>query len=509
MVAITSVCGTGLCSDTVTNVQVNRVFNGPFVPNRQNEPSLAQNPTNPLNLIAGANDDIGEPPCTDTTPSKCLEPAGISSSGFYASFDGGRTWPCQGLIDLSSFSEYAEGDPWQTFDSQGNAYYGTLAIPNAAPAGPADFFVAKSTDGGCTYPTAAKVSGAAPPIDDDKPAVAADANPASPFRDNVYATWTTFLFGKPKHVQIVFSRSTDGGRTWTNPRPISPAFPQFSVKGVPAREAPTVKVGPDGTVYIAWVAAADPRLTHGTVQMAISHDGGQTFPGHNITVATILDSLINPLPGSSFLSAGRIFPSLTVAPDGTLYVAASVYIVTSPTTGHGVVLLTKSRDGGQTWAVPVVAGDVSGRSAFFASLTADPAGNVDLVFLALDDVPFGTAPGAGVVHYDAYFAQSTDGGSTFSEPVKISTATSDPDGSSTSTTTRSLGLNEQFVGDYITAVADSRGGQVFAAWTDARNATPCAAVDAFRAGTAGAPNVISQCPMTFGNTDIFLGTVSY
>jgi hypothetical protein len=31
----------------------------------------------------------------------------------------------------------------------------------------------------------------------------------------------------------------------------------------------------------------------------------------------------------------------------------------------------------------------------------------------------------------------------------------------------------------------------------------------FRAGTAPKPDVITDCPTTFGNTDIFLGTVSY
>ena len=146
-----------------------------------------------------------------------------------------------------------------------------------------------------------------------------------------------------------------------------------------------------------------------------------------------------------------------------------------------------------------MAGNVRGRSAFFASVTTDPSGKVDVAFLALDDVPTGTAPGAGVVHYDAYFTQSTNGGATFSSPVVISSASSDPDGSSTN------GLTAQFLGDYITAVADS--SHVYAVWTDSRNATPCAAVDAFRAGTAGAPDVITQCPTTFGNTDIFLGII--
>ena len=107
---------------SVTNVQVNQVFPGPFPTNKQNEPSLAQNPTNSLNLISGSNDEIGEPVCTNTTPSSCPFVTGVQSSGFHASFDGGQTWPCQGLIDLSAFKEYSFGDPSQAFDSKGNAY---------------------------------------------------------------------------------------------------------------------------------------------------------------------------------------------------------------------------------------------------------------------------------------------------------------------------------------------------------------------------------------------------
>lgn len=483
------------------NVQVNQVFSGPFPPNKQNEPSLAQNPKNPLNLIAGSNDEIGEPSCTDTTPSSCPFVAGVSISGFYASFDGGQSWPCQGLIDLSAFGEYAFGDPAQAFDSKGNAYYGTLAFPKPGTTAEertglqADFFVAKSTDGGCHYTSAAKVSGASPAKFDDKDAITADANPNSSFHDNVYAAWTKFSkqgisgFGND---QIVFSRSTDGGQTWSNPAAISPAYNNNAVGG---RQGAAVKVGPDGTVYVVWLDTVDKQPVE---RISISSDGGNTFPRQNITVATVTDDGVNPLPGSSFRQDARTFPSLTVAPDGTLYVGWANH-----TNGHAVVLVTKSSTKGLTWSTPVVAADVAGRSAFFASVAADPKGNVNVAFLAMDDVPAGTPPGAGVVNYDAYFTQSVDGGSTFSSPLLISTATSDPDGSSTNS------LRAQFLGDYITAVSDSRGARVFAVWTDSRNATPCDAVDAFRARTAPKPNVIGQCPTTFGNTDIFLGIVTY
>ncbi len=483
------------------------MLDGPFPKNKQNEPSLAQNPLNPDNLIAGSNDEFGEPQCTNTTPSSCPFVNGVSVSGFYASFDGGQTWPCQGLIDLSAFREFAFGDPGQTFDSRGNAFYSTLGFPTASTATrdqvatglQADFFVAKSTDGGCSYLSAAKVSGASPAKFDDKPDIAADTNSGSPFRDNVYAAWTTFSkqgipgFGND---QIVFARSTDGGQTWSSPLPISPAHNNNAVGG---RQGAAVRVGPDGTVFVVWLDTVDKQAVQ---RMSISHDGGKTFPSQNITVVIVTDDFVSPLPGSSFRQDARTFPSFSIAPDGTLYVAWSNR-TGDPTNGHANVLLTKSITGGLTWSTPVVAGDVTGRSAFFASVAADPAGKVNVVFLAMDDVPTGTAPGRGAVAYDAYFTQSTNGGKTFTSPLLITTATSDPDGSSTNS------LRAQFLGDYITAVADSRGSRVFAVWTDSRNATPCDAVDDFRAGTAGKPNVIALCPPTFGNTDIFLGTVSY
>ena len=486
---------------SAANVQVNQVFPGPFPTNKQNEPSLAQNPTKPLNLISGSNDEIGEPACTNTTPSSCPFVSGVQSSGFYASFDGGKTWPCQGLIDLSAFHEYSFGDPTQAFDSKGNAYYGTLAFPfpptteELATGLQSDFFIAKSTDGGCTYSSAAKVSGSSPAQFNDKDAFTVDANPNSPFHDNVYAAWTKFAkpgghgFGGD---QIFFSRSTDGGVSFSNPLPISPGFNNNHVGG---RQGAAVKVGPDGTVYVVWLDTVNKQTVE---RLSISHDGGKTFPKQNITVATVTDDGVSPVPGSSFRQDSRVFPSFSIAPDGTLYVAWSNR-TGDPTNGHAVVLVTKSTNGGLSWSTPVVAGNVSRRSAFFASVTTDPSGKVDVAFLALDDVPTGTAPGAGVVHYDAYFTQSTNGGATFSSPVVISSASSDPDGSSTN------GLTAQFLGDYITVVADS--SHVYAVWTDSRNATPCAAVDAFRAGTAGAPDVITKCPTTFGNTDIFLGII--
>src|SRR5712692_6975254 len=93
MAAASSLPATAVASGpSITNVQVNQVFPGPFPKNKQNEPSLAQNPKNPLNLIAASNDEISEPACAGPAASPpCGFTPGVGVSGFYASLDGGLT----------------------------------------------------------------------------------------------------------------------------------------------------------------------------------------------------------------------------------------------------------------------------------------------------------------------------------------------------------------------------------------------------------------------------------
>ena len=61
----------------------------PFPQNKQNEPTVAIDPTNPSVLAAGSNDEIDEGPCVG---SDCPFVQGIGNSGIYFSFDGGTSW---------------------------------------------------------------------------------------------------------------------------------------------------------------------------------------------------------------------------------------------------------------------------------------------------------------------------------------------------------------------------------------------------------------------------------
>jgi hypothetical protein len=102
--------------------------------------------------------------------------------------------------------------------------------------------------------------------------------------------------------------------------------------------------------------------------------------------------------------------------------------------------------------------------------------------------------------------QSAAGGDAFGTALRVSTASSNPDASSYNS------LAEQFIGDYIDVVAGPSSAYV--AWTDARDASRCAAVDAYRdalyAGTSAiAPNPATACATSFGNTDTVVGIVNY
>src|SRR5256885_14961841 len=83
------VAGAGPAQASVVKSQTNLVQPAPFPQNKQNEPAIAQNPTDATNLVAGANDEIDLPGCTT---SGCPFVTNVGLSGVYVSHDGGASW---------------------------------------------------------------------------------------------------------------------------------------------------------------------------------------------------------------------------------------------------------------------------------------------------------------------------------------------------------------------------------------------------------------------------------
>jgi len=495
------------------DTQTNLVQPAPFPQNKQNEPAIAQNPTNLMNLIAGSNDEIDEQACTATS---CSFKFGIGLSGVYVSSDGGASWSQfsaaaggdntasfnGGMIHtLPGFGKLAsdlgipglasDGDPSIAFSRDGVAYYGSLAGVRGVVTNSELLTVSRSADGGNTWSDPVLATDKTNPVDfNDKIDIWVDAGANSPFAGNVYVSWTLFQGPPGRAEPIVFSRSTDGGRTFSPAQQLTPAHNNNSIGG---RQGSAIRTGPNGEVYVFFESGTEINGTKTNAQMFVkSTDGGQTF-SRQAVASTVVD-IPSPLPGSSFRNDS--FPSLDVN-----QVTGKVYVAwTDFRSGRGQIMLATSSNGGDTWTPAMTVLDVAGRSAFFPGVAVSPDGSkVTVATQALDAKPAGTAPGPGVVHYDSYIAESVGGGS-FSAPLKISSASSDPDGSSTNS------LGAQFQGDYNTLISDNM--HAWFIWTDARGATPCAAVDTFRATGPPRPNVPASCAGTFGNTDIFVGRVS-
>jgi hypothetical protein len=490
---------------TVTESNVSPVT-AHFPQNKQNESPMAVNPTNPLNAISGANDEIQEPDCTPATggPSNCPFDPTVDISGVYWTTDGGASWhqtildwyPSSGMTSdgdpVVAFGPKPDGQGGFTYASGARAYFGSLAGSPTFGPNQELLAVSYSDDGGATWSAPVVATTRDNPVSfNDKISLWVDSNPASPHFGNVYVGWTLFKgagnFGESNTFSpepIMISRSTDGGQTFSKPRQLSPSHNNGAVGG---RQGSVIRSAPNGDVYVFWDDALNRRSA---ILGARSTDGGAKF-GRPFLVSYKTD--VPPVfPGASFRV--NSFPMADIDAAGNLYVAWADY-----TSGHSVVKLAKSTDQGKTWSASTAA-DGSGRSAFYPAVAVNGR-NVFIGFNAIDDKPAGTAPGAGVVMYDAYYVLSADGGSTFTAPVKISAASSDPDAATTN------GLTAQFLGDYNGAAAGSDGAFWFS-WTDTRNGAPCAAIDAYRAGTGPRPNIYDSCPANFGNSDIFVAKIT-
>lgn len=492
-----------------------------FPSNKQNEPSIALDPVTGA-LVAGSNDEIDEPQCTGAgtaaSPGSCPFVAGVGNSGVYLSHNSGATWTQPAFANqcghtIHTLPGYCQhglesfGDPVLavgprtgsggfSFANGSAVYYGNLAFPNGA-ADPL-LAVSRSFTDGASWLDPVIASSSDNPVDfNDKDFVWADANPKSPFFGNVYVSWTLFQGSGRKGFTpepIVFARSTDGGQTFSAVNRLTSSSNNNAVGG---RQGSVIRTGPDGTVYVLWEGAIN---HHSEILEAISHDGGVTFDRPQPVAA--VNDIPSPLPGSSFRTDS--FPTMDVNQvTGEVDVAWANFDTASST---ALIEFTDSTDGGATWSTPITIGGRAGAvNAFFPGLADSPDGqHVFVGWPAQTWKTPGTGAGAGVVRQFAAFAVRTNG--SFGPAALLSTASGDPDGSSAN------GLTAQFLGDYATAVS-SNTRAVFV-WTDTRNETPCAAVDAFRAGTAAKPNPDLQCPpdaagRLFGNSDIFAGAVDY
>jgi len=182
---------------------------------------------------------------------------------------------------LVGAGQVAGGDPRLAWGTGSTVFYSTQGgqddsnPPTPGVCNVGGLYVYRSTDGGNTWTVPA--GGPAVPhtqtIYRDRDGLAADSNAASPHAGAVYLVWSDDRYSGCPHNfstnfvnrSIMFSRSTDGGVSWSTPIPL----------GSGCLEAGTPAVGADGSVYVAWFDCNVPGGDREMVRK--STGGGVTF----------------------------------------------------------------------------------------------------------------------------------------------------------------------------------------------------------------------------------------
>jgi uncharacterized repeat protein (TIGR01451 family) len=390
----------------------------------QNETTIAINPTNPRNLVAGS--------ITNET--------GIGQCGAYASTDRGKTWSHQVMPNAPGFT--FGGDPIVGFDLNGTAYFLCLNLNRDASGNAIQHtqYVFRSTDGGQTWVGPVLAIGTAMANTDDKGHLAVDDHATSPFVGNVYVANTRLNTGK-----IRFARSIDSGQSFLPDQPVND-----SDIGFPAN----IAVGADGAVYVSWAREVTGSPGQSVaIMIDKSTDGGATFGAltggtdHQIKAGGVVDGgEVRALP-----LRGNGSPNLGTNPFAANIVYA-VWAEDAPGIDDSDVMFSRSVDGGNTWQPPIrVNHDVNPAGEFFSqfwpTMAVDPAdGEIDIAWYSDENDP-NRADGTPLI--DLYFASSTDGGLSFGPSLRVSSPSTIPVG---------------FFGDYIGI--DALGGVAHPIWTD-------------------------------------------
>lgn len=528
-----------------------------FAQNKQNEPTVAVDPTDPAILVAGANEEIDLEACNAGDPTTCPFTDGVGVTGVYFSLDGGASWtqpvytgwtarhclgpaecaPAEGPIGtLPWFFELglqSDGDPVVAFGPQpgpdgsfswsngSRLYFSSLAgdFPGSDTIKGFEAISVSRTDDPETAALGGEAGKAAwmPPVIistklstrdfSDKEWIWADNAASSDHFGNVYACWVEFRSNGGAPEPVMFARSTDGGDTWGKPQQISQAEnARFGRQGC------TIRTDSEGTVYVFW-EGGDPRTKRDAHLMRRSFDGGVKFDKSR-PVATVVDvGAFDPVQGRRTIDgvAGartNSFPSVDIANGAPTGAGATDQIVmTWADARNGLnneeALVTTSLDGGDTWSVPENAAEGGDRPDFPAVAISPDGTDAYLVYMAFL-TPWQTSTAAprmmqGVVRHADVSAGGTLG----------SWATVHRGPAGDARTSSANGLAFEFLGDYNAVV--STNDSASAVWNDVRDGADCPAIDAYRQSLVDgapiappAPN--SDCPPTFGNSDIFGGT---
>jgi hypothetical protein len=354
----------------------------------------------------------------------------------------------------------------------------------------------------------------------DHPMIAVDDASASPFFGNVYICDAAFRSqekgGLPE--PIVVNASSDGGSTWRSTQ-LSQAVNNGQIGG---RQDCAVNTDSQGTLYVFW-DGIDPKTRTPGIFMIRSSDGGKTFQ-RAATVVTHFDATGLQDPESGDFTFDGVagardgsFPTIDIANGAPTGAGATDEIVLAFSNGptpsdaspgpNERVRVLYSLDKGTSWTESAAASPPTDRPDFPAIAISPNGKDAYLTYMSFLQPWQSTTASPrrfqGVVRH-ADVSPSTGAFGPWSD---LNRAQGPNIGDARASSANAL--TDEFLGDYDFAFATNAFG--VAVWNDARNATDCPAIDAYRQSLVDGTSVPrpapqQDCAPTFGNTDIYGGS---
>ncbi len=347
------------------------------------EPSLAVDPHNARHLVAAWQQD--------------RRTAGAAFGLAVAlSRDAGATWRksmLPGLTQCAGGPYQLASDTWASIGPDGTAYVGALGVNPGGKAGTA-ILVSSARDGGTAWGAPVVVSAGSTNQVLDKPSILADALRAR----RVYAVWAKFT-NRVRGDESDFSRSDDGGATWTQPVTV--------YKSSVGSQNNLLLALPSGELVDVFVEGTEAKEgDQNTVAASRSTDGGATW-SQAATIASFPFTITrDPEQGTEIRSTGQ---DISAASSGRqLYVAW----FGNHRAGTSTVWFARSSDAGLTWGAPSAVVQEAGPPPL-PSLGGAKDGSLGATWYDLRDAASG--PGLGT---EVWAAVSTDRGNTW-HPRKL------------------------------------------------------------------------------------------
>lgn len=266
------------------------------------------------------------------------------------SHDGGAHWTeftLPGLTTCTGGADNNAGDPWVSIGGDGTIYVSSLVVRPGGPQKPEgaiiSIVVSISRDGGRSWERPVTVERqTAPPVFTDKDAILAD--PRRP--GTAYAVWVEYPVRQgetePSTNQVYFSRTQDGGRTWSTPAAIYG-------NGDEAQQNQLLALA-DGTLLDVFVEGSQlpgrphPPALPVKIRVIRSTDAGESWSPAVSAAYFTYTNAVDPGTGSQLRFFGQDI-SAAAGPGG-------VYVgwVEDHWEAVSLISVARSTDGGRTWS---------------------------------------------------------------------------------------------------------------------------------------------------------------